>query len=468
MLESAETALANLEWWAQAGLVLAASVFIARLLAICGSILLGRSERLVESGRDEMLVRELRLPLYATIIFSGAFVAAQFLPEGSDPDVTLPPGLTPSEFVTALAFTVLVVFWARAGIRIGDQILSPDKSKRAAQQDAAPIVANLLNIGIVVFGVLVLLSVWQVDATPLLASAGVIGIILGVAAQDSLGNFFGGLSLYFDEAYELGDMVKVESEDVRGTVVDISIRSTTLLTRDDVAITIPNAQMNSAQVTNESAPRRQRRIRFDVSVAYGSELDAVERAILDAAEMATPVIEEPEPRVRFREFGDSAIIAQLHAYIHHPAQREDAKDQLVRNVDEQFHDAEIKIPFPQRELSFFESGNELALEGARGQELDSLDIEHREADPDSNHDDTTSTTSEQDDHESLPEEADSGPQSGDTDHNPRPEEADSDPQSGDTDHDPRPEEADSNPRSENANPNHRTEDGPVDRDTGEN
>jgi len=431
MLESAETALANLEWWVQAGLVLVASVLIARLLAICGSILLGRSERLVESGRDEMLVRELRLPLYATIIFSGAFVAAQLFPEGSDPDVRLPLGLTPSEFVTALASTVLVVFWARAVIRVAGKVLSPDTSKRAAKQDAQPILANLVSLGVAALSVLVLLSVWQIDATPLLASAGVIGIVLGIAAQDSLGNFFGGLSLYFDEAYELGDMVMVESEDVRGTVVDISIRSTTLLTRDDIAITIPNARMNSAQITNESNPTRRRRIRFDVGVAYGSELDTVEQAILDAAEMAHPVVEEPEPRVRFREFGDSAIIAQLHAYISHPAQREDAKDQLVRHVDEQFHDADIKIPFPQRELSFFESGNRLALEEADGRALESLDVENQTVDTRSERDDATSTPPEQDDHESPPGKADSDPQS---------EETDSGPRSGNTDRDPRPDE----------------------------
>ena len=358
MVENVWEAVEGLPLWIQIPAILAAALIGAKLVETGSYYILHRSERLATGEYDKLIVEELQLPLYLSVILGGVYVSVQLLPEPADRFALV-------EFVViSLAISILIVVWARAIIRVVNRVISVT-NESPTDREITPIVKNVLAFFVILAAFFVLLAVWRVDVTPLLASAGILGIILGIAAQDSLGNFFGGLSLYFDKTYKLGDMIQLESGE-RGTVIDISIRSTTILTRDNIAITVPNAEMNSKQVINESAPVRRRRIRLDVGVAYGSDLETVEHAILDAAAAESIVLDSPRPKVRFQEFDDSAIVAQLQCYIAHPGQRGEAYDTLIRRIDERFDDEEVKIPFPQRELSFLDSGNRVSVDRVGG------------------------------------------------------------------------------------------------------
>ncbi len=127
-----------------------------------------------------------------------------------------------------------------------------------------------------------------------MASAGIMGIIVGLAARDTLANFFGSLSLYLDGTYAVGDFVVLESGE-RGRVEDISVRSTVIRTRDDILVTVPNSELNSAAIVNESTPRR--------SAGFGSRSasptvpTSTRRGILpELAEAADLVQDRPNPR----------------------------------------------------------------------------------------------------------------------------------------------------------------------------
>ncbi len=253
-----------------------------------------------------------------------------------------------------------VNLWSYAVIRLGGRVIGVSNNAPTDRQ-ITPIFKNVLTFFIILGAFFFLLGIWNVNVTPLLASAGVIGIVLGIAAQDSLGNFFSGLSLYLDKTYELGDMIQLESGE-RGTVIDMSIRSTTILTRDNIAITVPNSELNSTQVINESAPVRRRRIRLDVGVAYGSDLQQVKEALLEIVDEENIILETPTPVVRFQKFDDSSIVAQLQCHIEHPALRGRARHFLIERIDERFREEVIKIPFPQRELTFYDSGNTIRFE----------------------------------------------------------------------------------------------------------
>ncbi len=352
MLGGSSESFQTLPFWIQIPLILLSALLGAKLIEAGSYYVLHRSKRLASGQYDRLIVEELHLPLYVTVLLAGIYVSTRLVPD-----------LTLGSYVATAALSIILVAWARAVVRLGNRVIGLTNDS-PTQREIAPIFKNVLTFFVVLATVVALLSVWQVDVTPLLASAGILGIIIGIAAQDSLGNFFGGLSLYFDRTYKLGDMVELESGE-RGTVIDMTIRSTTILTRDNIAITVPNARMNSTQVINESAPVRRRRIRLDVGVAYGSDLETVERAILDAADDEAVVLDSPKPQVRFREFADSAVVAQLQCHIAHPAQRGQARDVLIRQIDRRFDDEEIKIPFPQREVTFFESENRIAVESER-------------------------------------------------------------------------------------------------------
>ena len=155
---------------------------------------------------------------------------------------------------------------------------------------------NLAAVVIIALAVYFIFHSWNVDMTAWLASAGIAGIAIGFAAKDTLANLFSGVFIMADSPYKLGDYVVLDNNE-RGKITHIGIRSTRLLTRDDVEVTVPNSIMGNSKIINESGgPHTKYRIRVKVGVAYGSDIDQVEQVLLKVAQNEAQVCEDPEPR----------------------------------------------------------------------------------------------------------------------------------------------------------------------------
>ena len=154
-----------------------------------------------------------------------------------------------------------------------------------------------------------------------MASAGIVGLALSFAAQDTLGNLFAGIAIVTDKPYRIGDYIVLDSGE-RGEVTHIGLRSTRLLTRDDVEISIPNGIMGKAKIVNESGgPHTKYRVRVAVGVAYGSDIDQVIAVLMQDRDDPRGGLPHPEPRVRFRQFGSSSLDLELLCWIEQPALR---------------------------------------------------------------------------------------------------------------------------------------------------
>ena len=210
-------------------------------------------------------------------------------------------------------------------------------------------IKNISRIIILFTGILWGLVIWQVNLTPLFASAGIIGIAIALAARDTLANFFGGIALFVDSAYKVGDYIILDSGE-RGEVVEVGIRSTKIQTRDDILITVPNSIMSTIKIINQSAPQPRYRIRIDISVSYDSNLRQVEKILLNIAKKNQALAEKPEPRVRVRNFGESAIHFQLLVWVQDPRHRGRETHNLLKMIHIAFHEQDIEIPFPQRDI----------------------------------------------------------------------------------------------------------------------
>ena len=124
-----------------------------------------------------------------------------------------------------------------------------------------------------------------------------------------------------------------------------------MLTRDDIEVTVPNSVIGNGRIMNESAgPNPKHRVRVKVSVAYGTNLDHLEEVLLGCASDADHVCEEPDARVRFRLMGESSLDLELLAWVPDPEMRGRVVSQLNRLVHDRLREAEIEIPFPQRDL----------------------------------------------------------------------------------------------------------------------
>lgn len=210
-------------------------------------------------------------------------------------------------------------------------------------------IKNISRIVILFTGILWGLVIWKVNLTPLFASAGIIGIAIALAAKDTLANFFGGITLFVDAAYKVGDYIILESGE-RGEVVEVGIRSTKIKTRDDILITIPNSIMSTTKIINQSAPEPRYRIRIDVGVGYDSDLRQVEKVLIGVAAENQALASKPQPRVRVRSFAESAIQFQLLVWVQDPRHRGRETHNLLKMIHIAFQEHGIEIPFPQRDV----------------------------------------------------------------------------------------------------------------------
>ena len=161
-----------------------------------------------------------------------------------------------------------------------------------------------------------------------------------------------------DSPYKEGDYINLDTGE-RGYVKNIGIRSTRIMTRDDIEITIPNSVIANSKIINESGgPVEMERVRVNVSVAYGSDIEKVRSVLMEIAQSNDEVCSEPLPRVRFREFGDSALIFQLLFWIEKPEMRGRVVDSVNSVIYNRFIDHNIEIPFPQRTIHIKKSIDE--------------------------------------------------------------------------------------------------------------
>jgi MscS family membrane protein len=133
-------------------------------------------------------------------------------------------------------------------------------------------------------------------------------------------------------------------------VAEIGLRSTRIVTRDDVQVSIPNSVITNTKVINESAPEPRFRVRIKVGVAYGTDVDQVEEVLLSVAGDNPLVVTNPKPRVRFRIFGDSSLNFELLCWAHRPHDKGRITHQLNRAIYKAFDQSGIVIPFPQRDV----------------------------------------------------------------------------------------------------------------------
>jgi len=213
-----------------------------------------------------------------------------------------------------------------------------------------PLLQNIAFMVVILAAIYALMNAWGIDVTALVASAGILGLALSFAAKDTLANVFAGVSILADSPYKVGDFVVLGSGE-RGKVTQIGIRSTRLLTRDDVEITIPNAVIGNAKIINETGgPHEKYRVRSKISIAYHSDLPMVCDLLKEVAVSMPGVCNTPEPRVRVREFADNGINIELLSWVPQPVDRGRVLHELNLKIFAAFKEHNVEIPYPQQEV----------------------------------------------------------------------------------------------------------------------
>jgi small-conductance mechanosensitive channel len=200
-----------------------------------------------------------------------------------------------------------------------------------------------------VISILLALKVLGFDITPLIFGSTAVLIGLGFGLQNIFRDFVSGLFLLFEGSLKIGDVI--EADGVIGRVKEINLRSSEVVTQDDVTIVIPNSKFVSEKVVNWSMDNELVRFNVHVNVAYGSDVELVFKCLEDAMEENKNIVHKPVPFVRFQNFGESALEFEMIFWSRSGFVIDNVKSDLRRAVYKKLTENGLAIPFPQRDVT---------------------------------------------------------------------------------------------------------------------
>ena len=250
--------------------------------------------------------------------------------------------------IKGMILAILIVFITHLFLRVGrsllkEKILDKQQIERGLK-DSILTIASYLGWAL---GLILALGFLGVDTTSLAVIFGALSIGIGFGLQNIFNNFISGLILLFERPIQVGDYVEVGG--LWAEVRKINVRSTVVQTFDNASVIIPNSEFISQQVTNWSFKDKRMRRNLDVGVAYGSDVDLVEKTLIEIALGTSGVLKYPRPDVIFVDHADSALIFRLRIWV-------DVDDywtvasRIRFDIDRRFRELAIEIAFPQRDL----------------------------------------------------------------------------------------------------------------------
>jgi small-conductance mechanosensitive channel len=210
-------------------------------------------------------------------------------------------------------------------------------------------VGNIVRMVFLALGLIIILQTTGINLSSLTVLFGALGIGVGFGLQGVTNNFVSGIILLLERPIKVGDRIEVGN--VNGDVINISPRATTIVTNDNIAIIVPNADFISSKVVNWSYTNRNVRFNFPVGVSYGSDPEQVRSVLLEVARAHHGVLKEPGPSVLFDSFGDSALNFVLRVWTRDFSTVPGVlRSELYFAISRAFKEQGIEIPFPQRDL----------------------------------------------------------------------------------------------------------------------
>ena len=210
-------------------------------------------------------------------------------------------------------------------------------------------VGTIIRYIFLIIGIIVLLQSAGINLSAITVLAGALGVGIGFGLQNITNNFVSGIIILFERPIKVGD--RIEMGDVSGDVVRISMRSTTIVTNDNISIIVPNSDFISSKVINWSHTDRNIRFNFPIGVSYNEDPQKVKKLLLEVVTENKGVLNKPEPDVIFTGYGDSSLDFNLRVWTKEYIDRPDVlKSQIYYAVFEKFKEHGIEIPFPQRDL----------------------------------------------------------------------------------------------------------------------
>lgn len=292
---------------------------------------------------DDMLMRVIRKPLYIFIILIGFYFGLKSLFI-----------LTPySLWINRIFFIVSALLLSLIVARILSFFISRWLKVQKQFQKTPKLISTVVSIVIYLIAFLMILRYLNVEITPLVATLGLGGLAVGLALQNTLSNFFAGVHIISDRPINVGDYIEMEG-DIAGYVEDIGWRSTRIRTLPNTIVVVPNAKIAESVIINNYLPVPEMSIVLQCGVAYGSDLEKVEKVTVDVArkiqETVPGAVKTFEPFIRYHTFGDSNINFSIILRIQEFVDRYLVAHEFIKALKARYDKENIEISWPIRKI----------------------------------------------------------------------------------------------------------------------
>jgi MscS family membrane protein len=302
------------------------ATFGGRLLIWLGKQIAKRTSTKI----DDQLISSSRRPvnlLAATIGFQVAYSRLDFLGAAWQ---------TLFGNVTFVLYTISVSVAAWVIVDYGlifyrDQARKNDANMKAIDR-LLPLVRTFVKGLLVIVSFIIILHHFGIEVTALIAALGLTGFALSLAAKDTLTNIIAGVSIAVSQPFRINDRIYSVEVDGWVDVIDIGLRSTRVLTRDNRMVIIPNSSLSDKSVINYNFPNRNYRLQVDIGVAYGTDINTIRQVLHDAVRQVDGVMGEKPVQVLFVEFADSAMVFRVRWWIADYADMRKMNDRVYEEI----------------------------------------------------------------------------------------------------------------------------------------
>ncbi len=233
---------------------------------------------------------------------------------------------------------------------LGHLIKDLASEQQAISEHEREILHRTTQITIYTFALLVVIGLFTDNIGSLLVGAGFLGVVVGMAARQTLGAVLAGFVIMFSKPFEIGDWIVIGEDE--GTVTEITIANTRIQSFDGEVVIVPNDVVTSNPLINRTR-RGRLRIEVDVGIDYDADPDRAGEIAEAAVADVDRILDVPAPQIVGKEFGESGIVLGVRGWIDNPSARRrwQARTAMISAIKGAFADNDIKIPYPQRELS---------------------------------------------------------------------------------------------------------------------
>jgi len=212
---------------------------------------------------------------------------------------------------------------------------------------------SLLKYLILIGSTILSFSILGFDVSVILAGSAALLVVLGLGIQNLFNDYISGIIILVDSSVKVGDIIEIEG--IVGKVQTINLRTTTVLTRDDKYIILPNSILTKQQLINWTHSKITSRFRIEVGVDYGSNVQLVISILEKAAVKNIHTVQKPKPYVDLVNYGESSINFILYFWSNKVFEIERIKSEIRIEIFENFRKNKVTIPFPQRVIHRFKA-----------------------------------------------------------------------------------------------------------------